>query len=102
MRKVKKIIPQKHNKYKSPIQLFLDMPDVTIYTTTTCPWCHKTMDFLKANKVNFTEVNVQEHPDRAEEAIGKSGQMGVPVIDIDGQIIVGFNEPALKKALKLK
>ncbi len=78
------------------------MQNVTIYTTSTCPWCHKAMEFLKANKVNFTEVNVQENPDKAEEVIEKSGQMGVPVIDIDGQIIIGFNEPALKKALKIK
>lgn len=78
------------------------MPNVTIYTTTTCPWCHKAMDFLKENKVKFTEVNVQENPDRANEVIEKSGQMGVPVIDIDDQIIIGYNESALKKLLKIK
>ena len=78
------------------------MPEVTIYTTTTCPWCHKAMDFLKANKVEFTEVNVQEHPERANEVVEKSGQMGVPVIDIDNQIIIGYNESALKKLLKIK
>ena len=78
------------------------MSNVTIYTTTTCPWCHRAMDFFKEHKVKFAEVNVQEHQERAEEVIEKSGQMGVPVIDIDGQIIVGFNEPALKKALKIK
>ena len=78
------------------------MPNVTIYTTSVCPWCHKAMDFFNANKVKFTEVNVQEHPDKAQEMIDKSGQMGVPVIDVDGQIIVGFNEPALRKALKIK
>ena len=78
------------------------MPDVLIYTTTTCPWCHKAMDFLKANKIKFTEVNVQENPDRADEVVEKSGQMGVPVIDIDNQIIIGYNESALKKLLKIK
>lgn len=78
------------------------MPNITIYTTSTCPWCHKAMEFFKENNAEFTEVNVQENPERAEEVIEKSGQMGVPVIEIDGQIIVGFNEPALRKALKLK
>ena len=78
------------------------MPEVTVYTTTTCPWCHKAMDFLKENKIKFTEVNVQENPDRANEVIEKSGQMGVPVIDIDNQIIIGYNETALKKLLKIK
>ena len=78
------------------------MPDVLIYTTTTCPWCHKAMDFLKANKIKFTEVNVQENPDRADEVVEKSGQMGVPVIDIDNQIIIGYNESALKKLLNIK
>ena len=77
------------------------MPTVTIYTTSTCPWCHKAMDFFEKNKVKYTEVNVQENPDRADEVVEKSGQMGVPVIDVDGKIIVGFNEPALKKALKI-
>ncbi len=78
------------------------MSNVTIYTTSSCSWCHRAMDFFNANKVKFTEVNVQEQPDKAQEMIEKSGQMGVPVIDVDGQIIVGFNEPAIRKALKLK
>ncbi len=77
------------------------MPSVTIYTTSTCPWCHKAMDFFNEHKVKFTEVNVQENHDRAAEVIEKSGQMGVPVIDIDGKIIVGYNESAIKKALKI-
>jgi len=75
---------------------------VKIYTTPTCPWCHKTKDFFKENKVKYTEVNVAADKKGADEMIKKSGQMGVPVIDIDGEIIVGFDESALKKALKLK
>jgi len=78
------------------------MSDVIVYSTSSCPWCHRAMDFFKEHKVKFTEVNVQEHPEKAQEMIDKSGQMGVPVIDVDGQIIVGFNEPALRKALKIK
>jgi len=78
------------------------MPEVTVYSTSSCPWCHKTTDFLKEHKIKFTEVNVQEHPERANEVVEKSGQMGVPVIDIDNQIIIGYNETALKKLLKIK
>lgn len=78
------------------------MPNVTVYSTTVCPWCHKAKDFLKAHKIPFRDVNVQEDQKAAQEMVKKSGQMGVPVIDIDGQIIVGFNRQALERALKIK
>ena len=75
---------------------------VTIYSTEFCPWCHKTKEFFKANKIKFTDINVGENQKAAKEMIEKSGQQGVPVIDIDGKIIVGFDESVLRKALKLK
>ena len=75
---------------------------VKIYSTPTCPWCAKTKEFFKANKISFTDVDVSKNKKAAEEMIKKSGQMGVPVIDINGEIIVGFNQEALEKALKLK
>jgi glutaredoxin 3 len=75
---------------------------VTIYSTSSCPWCHKTKEFLKANKVKFKDINVGENQKAAQEMIKKSGQQGVPVIDIDGTIIIGFDEAKIKKALKLK
>ena len=75
---------------------------VKIYTTSTCPWCKKTKEFFKANKVKFTEIDVGSNQKAAKEMTKKSGQMGVPVVDIDGEIIVGFNETKLRKALKLK
>ena len=75
---------------------------VTIYSTQFCPWCHKTKEFFKTNKVKFTDIDVGENQKAATEMIKKSGQQGVPVIDIDGKIIVGFDEPELRKALKLK
>ena len=77
------------------------MPKVTVYSTPTCPWCHKAKDFLKENNVPFQDVNVAANQKAAEEMIEKSGQMGVPVIDIDGQVIVGFDKNAIKKALKI-
>ncbi|MBI4174691.1 MAG: glutathione S-transferase N-terminal domain-containing protein [Candidatus Aenigmarchaeota archaeon] len=73
---------------------------VKIYTTTHCPYCAMAKDFFKKNNVQFTEINVEEDEAAAEEMIEKSGQMGVPVIEIGGTIIVGFNKPAIEKALK--
>ena len=59
-------------------------------------------DFFKKNDVAYTEINVEEDEAAAEEMIEKSGQLGVPVIDIDGEIIIGFNRGAIEKALKAK
>lgn len=75
---------------------------VKIYTTNHCPYCVQAKDFFKKNNVQFSEINVEEDEAAAEEMIEKSGQMGVPVIDINGEIIIGFNKPAIEKALKSK
>lgn len=72
---------------------------VKVYSAPWCPWCHKVKDFLKANKVAFDEIDVEKVPNAAEELTKKSGQTGIPVVDVDGQIIIGFNEPAIRKAL---
>ena len=73
---------------------------VKIYTTNHCPYCVMAKDFFKKSNVAYTEINVEEDESAAEEMIEKSGQMGGPVIDINGEIIVGFNKPAIEKALK--
>ena len=73
---------------------------VRIFTTPSCVWCAKTKEFLKDKKIKYVEVDVSSDQKAAHEMIEKSGQMGVPVIDIDGQIIVGFDKPALERALK--
>jgi len=78
------------------------MASVKIYSTPTCPWCAKTKAFFKANKVAFTDIDVSKNKAAAQEMVKKSGQMGVPVIDIDGKILVGFDEGKLKSALNLK
>ena len=75
---------------------------IKIYTTPTCPWCKKTKEFFKENKIKFKEIDAASDKKAAKEMIKKSGQMGVPVIEIDKQLIVGFDEEKLKKALKLK
>ncbi len=79
------------------------MATVKIYTTPTCPWCIRTKEFFKANKVKYTEYDVAEDEKARDEMIEKSGQMGVPVVIIKNgkeQVIVGFDRPALEKALK--
>lgn len=75
---------------------------VTVYSTPTCVYCQKTKAFLKENNVAYDEINVAEDEAAREEMIEKTGQMGVPVIQIGDQLIVGFDKEALKKALKLK
>ena len=75
---------------------------VKIYTTTTCPYCKMAKEFFKKNSVKYAEINVETDQKAAEEMIHKSGQMGVPVIDVNGKIIVGFDKPAIERALKIK
>ncbi len=78
------------------------MANVTVYSTPTCPYCNMAKDYFKKNGVKYSECDVAADPKKASEMIEKSGQMGVPVIDIDGKIIVGFDLPAIKQALKIK
>lgn len=75
---------------------------VKIYTIPTCPWCIKTKEFLKANKIKFQDINVASDKKAAKEIIGRSGQTSVPIIDVDGELILGFDEKKLKKSLGLK
>lgn len=78
------------------------MAKVVIYTSPTCPWCIKTKAFFKEQNIKYSEKNIVESEAIAQEAIKKSGQIGVPVILVDDEVIVGFDQPALKKALKIK
>jgi glutaredoxin 3 len=73
---------------------------VTIYTTSTCGFCRVAKQYFASNRIPFTEVNVESDMRKAEEMVRKSGQMGVPVIEVNGKIIVGFNRPEIEKALK--
>ena len=72
---------------------------VKVYSTPTCPYCKQVKDFLKQNKVDYTDVDVSKDEKAAQEMIDKSGQMGVPVIEIGNELIVGFDRPKIKKAL---
>lgn len=75
---------------------------ITVYSTTTCPFCIRAKQFLKDNNIAFEEIDVAENHEKAQEMIKKSGQMGVPVIEIDGEIIVGFDKDKIKEALGIK
>ncbi|MBD3164649.1 NrdH-redoxin [Candidatus Woesearchaeota archaeon] len=75
------------------------MAEVKIYSTPTCPWCKKTKDFLKQKGVDFKDIDVSSDEKSRNEMIDKSGQMGVPVLDIDGKVIVGFDQKAIESAL---
>ncbi|MEK6807403.1 MAG: glutaredoxin domain-containing protein, partial [Nanoarchaeota archaeon] len=76
-------------------------PNVKVYSTPSCPWCTVAKDFLKKHKVEFEEVDVSVDDGAALEMETKSGQNGVPVIDINGKVIVGYDEQALRKLLKI-
>ncbi len=75
------------------------MANVKIYSTPTCPYCKMAKQFLAENNIQFEDVDVASNQTAAQEMIGKSGQMGVPVIDIDGQIIVGFDKAKIKQLM---
>lgn len=75
---------------------------ILIYTTTFCPWCIAAKNFFKKHNIPFQEINVEKDEKAAEEMIRKSGQTGVPVIEIDGKIIIGFDEKKIKETLGIK
>ena len=75
---------------------------VKIYSTPSCTFCYAAKEFFKEHKVKYEEIDVSKNHEAAREMIDKSGQMGVPVIDINGKIIIGFNEGELKKELNIK
>lgn len=72
---------------------------VIVYSTPTCPWCIRVKQFLKESNILFLDWDVSVDKVAADEMVKKSGQMGVPVIDIDGQIIVGFDKEKIKQLL---
>ena len=75
------------------------MAKIKVYSTPTCPWCVKLKEFLDEKKVKYEDVDVSVDHDAAKEMIEKSGQMGVPQIEINGKIIVGFDKEALEAEL---
>jgi glutaredoxin 3 len=74
---------------------------VTVYSTPTCSWCQAAKEHLRAHGIGFEDVDVSADMARAREMIEKSGQYGVPVLDIDGEIIVGFDRARIDALLSL-
>lgn len=75
---------------------------VIVYSTPNCPYCIMAKNFLKQYSIEFEEINVLENKEAATELIKKTGQNGVPVIEVGNDIIIGFNKEELKKKLNIK
>ena len=76
------------------------MTEIKVYSTPTCPWCKRAKEYLTQKGVEFKDIDVSEDEEAAHEMITKSRQMGVPVLDIKGKIIVGFDINAINDALE--
>ncbi len=72
---------------------------ISVYSTPTCSYCTLAKDYFRKNKIPFTDYNVASDRAKADEMVRKSGQMGVPVLDINGRILVGFNPAEIERAL---
>jgi glutaredoxin-like YruB-family protein len=77
----------------------MDTKQITIYSADWCAFCHAAKDYLTKKGAKFEEKNVEENQQYAMESVQKSGQMGIPVLDIDGEIIIGFDRPRIDAAL---
>jgi glutaredoxin 3 len=73
---------------------------VKVYSTTTCPYCTMAKNYLEARGVDFEDIDVSSDSEAASEMVEKTGQMGVPVIEIDGKFVVGFDEPRIAELIK--
>jgi len=75
---------------------------VKIFVTSLCPYCFTLKEFLKANNIEFEEIDVTQDEKAKENLIKKSGKMEVPVVEIDGNIVVGFDKEKISKLLKIQ
>lgn len=76
------------------------MNNVTVYTTNTCPYCTMVKNFLDDKNISYKEVNVENSPEKMMEIMQKTGQMGVPQTEINGQWVVGFDPNSIMAAMK--
>lgn len=77
------------------------MANIIVYSTITWPWCTRVKDYLDSKDISYTEYDVGKDYNKAVEMVSKSGQQGVPVLDIDGQIVVGFDQRKIDELLDL-
>ena len=78
------------------------MKSVKVYSTPTCPFCLRVKQYLKDNSVEFEDIDVSADQARIKEMVQKSGQMGVPVVDIEGDIVVGFDKGKIAEKLGIE
>ena len=78
-----------------------DNKNVMVYSTPTCPYCRQVKEFLTQNNISFTDKNVATDISARDEMKAKSSSLGVPVIDIDGTVVIGFNRTKLQELLGL-
>jgi len=83
-------------------EMTIAQPKVTVYSTPTCPYCTMAKRYLAERGVKYEDVNVAADQARALEMLTKTGQMGVPVLDIGGEVIIGFDRDAIEQALMHK
>lgn len=77
------------------------MKNIIVYSTPTCVYCNMAKSFFKTNNVNYKDFDVSTDMEKRKEMIDKTGQMGVPVIEVNGEVVVGFDEPKLKSLLNI-
>ena len=78
------------------------MKKVRVFSTSSCPYCVTLKEFLKENNIEFEDIDVAQDAEAREEMIKKSGQMGVPVVEIDDEIVVGFDREKICQILDIK
>jgi len=78
------------------------MPKVKVFSTSMCPYCVTLKEFLKGHSIEFEDIDVSQDKTALDEMVKKSGQMGVPVIDIDGQIVIGFDKEKISQLLNIQ
>ena len=76
------------------------MEKITVYSAPNCPWCNVLKDFLKEKNIEFEEIDLSKNQEKIKEMTQKSGQMGVPQIEINNKMIVGFDKEAIEKELE--
>jgi glutaredoxin 3 len=83
------------------MQVIMNQKKVLIYSTPLCGYCRILKEYLKQHNVEYTDIDLSTQVEKREEMIQKTGQMGVPVLDIEGEIIIGFDKEKINKALGL-
>ncbi len=77
-------------------------PRIVVYSTPTCPWCNRLKHYLKTLNFKYHDIDVSKDPKIAQELVRRTGQTGVPQVDINGQMVVGFDKPKIDRLLGIK